>query len=92
MFYDIYNTDQTEYISLWEDEDETQKEQYDPQGKADNAETSVGLLDTTPIEGVEEILSEGEEVSGILTEGYRVCDFIRTKKVVQDFVLSLCAC
>jgi len=56
------------YKSLWEDEDETQKERYDPQGKADNAETNVGLPDTTPIEGVEEILSESEEVSGTLTE------------------------
>ena len=45
------------YKSLWEDEDEKQKEQYDPQGKADNAETSVGLPDTTPVEGVDEILS-----------------------------------
>lgn len=50
------------YKSLWEDEDETQREQYDPQGRADSAETSVGLPDTTPIEGVEEILSESEEV------------------------------
>ena len=45
------------YKSLWEDEDEEQKENYDPQGKADNAETSVGLPDTTPIEGIDEILS-----------------------------------
>ncbi|MDE6054344.1 MAG: hypothetical protein K2G55_11395 [Lachnospiraceae bacterium] len=47
------------YKSLWEDEDENQKEKYDPQGKADNAETSVGLPDTTPVEGVDEILSDG---------------------------------
>lgn len=47
------------YKSLWEDEDEEQKEKYDPQGKAENAETSVGLPDTTPVEGVDEILSDG---------------------------------
>lgn len=57
------------YKSLWEDEDEEQKEKYDPQGKADNAETSVGMPDTTPIEGVDEILSDGGmDISGASVE------------------------
>ena len=38
-----------EYESLWEDEEE--KTEYDPEGKAENAETSVGMPDTSPIEG-----------------------------------------
>lgn len=33
-----------EYDSLWEDEEE--KKEYDPQGKAENAETSIGMPDT----------------------------------------------
>ena len=53
------------YKSLWEDEDDKQKQEYDPQGKAENAETSVGLPDTSPIEGVDEILSDnGMDASG----------------------------
>ena len=52
------------YKSLWEDKDDKQKQEYDPQGKAENAETSVGLPDTSPIEGVDEILSDnGMDVS-----------------------------
>ncbi|MDE7002014.1 MAG: hypothetical protein K2P73_17285 [Lachnospiraceae bacterium] len=47
------------YKSLWEDEDDRQRQEYDPQEKAENAETSVGLPDTSPVEGVDEILSEG---------------------------------
>ena len=47
------------YKSLWEDEDEKQRQEYDPQEKAENAETSVGLPDTSPVEGVDEILSDG---------------------------------
>lgn len=47
------------YKSLWEDEDEKQQQEYDPQEKADNAETSVGLPDTSPVEGVDELLSDG---------------------------------
>ena len=48
------------YKSLWEDEDERrQRQEYDPQEKAENAETSVGPPDTSPVEGVDEILSEG---------------------------------
>lgn len=38
-----------EYESLWKDEEE--KTEYDPEGKAENAETSVGMPDTSPIEG-----------------------------------------
>lgn len=45
------------YKSLWEDE--KQRQEYDPQEKAENAETSVGLPDTSPVEGVDEILSDG---------------------------------
>ncbi|MDE5823419.1 MAG: hypothetical protein K2N44_01185 [Lachnospiraceae bacterium] len=53
------------YKSLWEDEDENQKQEYDPQDKADNAETSVGLPDTSLVEGVDEILSDnGMDGSG----------------------------
>lgn len=47
------------YKSLWEDEDDSRRQEYDPQEKAENAETSVGLPDTSPVEGVDEILSEG---------------------------------
>lgn len=47
------------YKSLWEDEDDRQRQEYDPQEKAENAETSVGPPDTSPVEGVDEILSEG---------------------------------
>ena len=47
------------YKSLWEDEDDRQRQEYDPQEKAENAETSVGLPDTSPVEGADEILSEG---------------------------------
>lgn len=57
------------YKSLWEDEDDKQKQEYDPQGKAENAETSVGLPDTSPIEGVDEILSgNGMDVSDVPIE------------------------
>ncbi|MDE7477128.1 MAG: hypothetical protein K2M91_04115 [Lachnospiraceae bacterium] len=52
------------YKSLWEDEDDKDKQEYDPQDKAENAETSVGLPDTSPVEGVEEILSGGMEDAG----------------------------
>lgn len=38
------------FDSLWDDEEE--KTEYDPQGKAENAETGVGMPDTSPIEGV----------------------------------------
>lgn len=57
------------YKSLWEDEDEKQKEKYDPQGKAENAETSVGLPDTSPVEGVDEILSGGAADGGMTVSG-----------------------
>lgn len=57
------------YKSLWEDEDDKQKQEYDPQGKAENAETSVGLPDTSPVEGVDEILSgNGMDVSDASVE------------------------
>ena len=49
------------YKSLWEDEDDRQRQEYDPQEKAENAETSVGLPDTSPVGGVDEILSEGAD-------------------------------
>lgn len=49
------------YKSLWEDEDERRRQEYDPQEKAENAETSVGLPDTSPVEGGDEILSEGAD-------------------------------
>ena len=38
-----------------------QRQEYDPQEKAENAETSVGLPDTSPVGGVDEILSEGAD-------------------------------
>lgn len=56
------------YKSLWEDEDDRQRQEYDPQEKAENAETSVGLPDTSPVEGVDEILSEGTALSDTPTE------------------------
>ena len=43
---------------LFRSEDERQQQEYDPQEKADNAETSVGPPDTSPVEGGDEILSE----------------------------------
>lgn len=56
------------YKSLWEDEDDRQRQEYDPQEKAENAGTSVGLPDTSPVEGVDEILSEGTALSDTPTE------------------------
>lgn len=56
------------YKSLWEDEDDRQRQEYDPQEKAENAETSVGLPDTSPVEGVDEILSESTALSDTPTE------------------------
>lgn len=56
------------YKSLWEDEDDRHRQEYDPQEKAENAETSVGLPDTSPVEGVDEILSEGTALSDTPTE------------------------
>lgn len=49
------------YKSLWEDEDKKQEEQYDPQGKAEDAETGVGMPDTSPVAGVDAILSEDSQ-------------------------------
>lgn len=52
------------YKSLWEDEDGKVRQEYDPQEKAENAETGVGMPDTSPVEGVDEILSEGAACPG----------------------------